>query len=209
MNISDSVTFLHPYVRFFNATGAEHFDFYCCNTLAAAGLPSGSFSPYCKIAAGKQIFRLFKSGNKKDIQAQITLNSDIGSIFTLCAIKSSSGITLHAVSEPCIRESLQYGHIRICNLLSENCRTNVYADNECIAADIRYTEISKYIAILPGKYRLQIKNSDDLSDIYVFSSQLIKPGKYNTLYIIENSTGPEKQQGIFTIDAASYNGFYL
>ncbi len=210
MNNLTPKCFLFPYVRFFNAVARGNgFDFYRCNTLSAAGIPFGAFSSYLKSETGQQIFKITKSGNKNEVLAQIAINFNVGDVYTLSALEGPGGISLFAINEPTQKSNLQYGHIRICNL-SRQCKcVDAYAGNECIAADIHYLDVSKYLAVVPDKYTLKIKSSDNSEDFLTCPSQIVKPGKYNSLYIIGEKSESSEPSGIFTIDAASYNGFYL
>jgi len=202
--------FLFPYVRFFNAVDHNSkFDFYICNTLAAAGIPFGAFSSYLKISGGQQIFKVTKAGDKNNVIAQICIKFHIGKVCTICAKETSNGITLCELEEYTNKDNLQYGHIRICNLSSQCRDVSVYANNECIAAEIGHGQICRYLAMIPGKYTLKVKCSDEHSDFLTIPSIVIKPGKYNTLYIIGAKKESSEPVGVFTVDAASYSGFYL
>lgn len=210
MNKFTPKCFLYPYVRFLNTLpDSGGFDFYKGNTLIAAGLPFGAFSSYIKAETGPQIFKVTKSGNKNSVCAQLAIDLKVGSVYSICAMEEPGGMALYAINEPTERESLQYGHIRICNL-SKFCKAaDVWANDECIVSDIRYLEVSKYLATIPGKYTIKVKSSDDSSVFLTIPSQIVSQGKYNSLYILGGKSESPEPLGVFTIDAASYNGYYL
>ena len=70
-------------------------------------------------------------------------------------------------------------------------------------------EISKYVEMIADKYTFDVKNSETGEKILNCGTQIIKQGKYNTLYILSKSEPYADPICVFTIDAASYTGFYL
>ena len=191
MNSNNDIKgFLFPYVRFFNASpDAGSIDFYCNNDILAAGIPYGSFSVYIKVSRGMQCFKITKSGSKSDVLAEIKVNFSIGDVYDICAVN-------------------RYPKT-VCNLSLDMKSINIYADNNCFIGDIKYLEISKYVEMIADKYTFDVKNSETGKKILNCGTQIIKQGKYNTLYILSKSEPYADPICVFTIDAASYTGFYL
>lgn len=202
--------FLFPYVRFFNASpDAGSIDFYCGSELVAAAIPYGAFSVYIKVPTGMQCFKITKSGTKNEYISELNVDFKIGNVYDICAVNTYPKTNLYAIKEPTDKSETNYGHLRVCNLSPNNESVNIYADNNCFIGDIKYMEISKYVAMIADKYNFTVKNSEDGNKILNCGTQIIKQGKYNTLYILSKSAPYNEPICVFTIDAASYSGFYL
>lgn len=202
--------FLYPYVRFFNAApGGGNVDFYIGNTLAASNISFGNFSPYIKVIKGRQDFRITRAGNKDDVLARLTLNFSDGEVYTVAAVSDRGRVLAYGINEPVNRDNLNYGHIRICQLSPDLGKADVIANQYEILREIDYLEISRYICISPGRYDFNIRRTGTQDNILNVSAQTMRPGIYNTLYIVGLVEGTPKIQGILSVDAASYNGYYL
>ena len=202
--------FLYPYVRFFNAVpDNQNADFYIGNALVASNITFGTFSPYIKVTKGRQNFIVTKSGNKNDVLATLTLNFDDGEVYTVAAVTDDGKVLAYGINEPTERNNLEYGHIRICQLSPDLGKADVVANQYKILGDIDYLELSKYICISPARYDFNIKRSGEEKTELNVSAQTMRPGIYNTLYIIGLADGTPNIRGVLSIDAASYNGYYL
>ena len=202
--------FLYPYVRFFNAVpNNQNADFYIGNALVASNITFGKFSPYIKVTKGRQNFIVTKSGNKNDVLATLTLNFDDGEVYTIAAVTDDGKVLAYGINEPTERNNLEYGHVRICHLSPDLGKADVVANQYKILGDIDYLELSKYICISPGRYDFNIKRSGEEKSVLNVSAQTMRPGIYNTLYIIGLADGTPNIRGVLSIDAASYNGYYL
>jgi len=202
--------FLYPYVRFFNAApDLENADFYIGNSLAASKVGFGSFSPYIKVSKGKQNIIITAPGNKDNVLASLTINFSDGEVYTVAAVTDSNNIMAYGINEPTVRENLNYGHIRVCHLSPNGGEVDIAANEYDILEEINFFELSNYIAITPGKYDFKVKNSETEETVLNVSSQVMKQGVYNTLYIIGLAGEKPALQGVLSVDAASYNGYYL
>ena len=65
------------------------------------------------------------------------------------------------------------------------------------------------MCISPGKYEFRAIDADSGRIKLAMPCQFVRPGKYNTVYIVgaENTSAP--LMGLFSVDAASYTGYYL
>ena len=200
--------FLYPYVRFVNACpSVKSADFYHGNTLVAPNLGFGCFSAYIRVPRGAQEFRITESGNKDNVIASITLPFGQGEVYTVAAVHSDGSAMAYGIAEPTARENTQYGHVRICHMSPSLGELDINANEHKILGNIDYLEVSRYICISPGKYEFSAMETSGGSPKLVMPNQVVKPGNYNTIYIIGNSG--DNLMGIFTVDAASYNGYYL
>lgn len=202
--------FLHPYVRFFNAQyNNGNVDFYLGNAVLAANIGFGKFSPYIKVQKGRHDFYITPAGNKSKRLASATIDFSDGEVYTVAAVKDSGGVLAYGINEPVKRFEQSYGHIRICQLIPDAGTVDIYANKYEILGEINYLEISKYICIAPGRYDFLVKRSGSDETILNVSSQVMREGVYNTLYLIGNAAGKPNISGILSVDAASYTGYYL
>ena len=206
-NYTDS-GFLFSYIRFMNfSPHGGSADFYIGNTLVCAGIKYGSHSPYIKTSSGPQVYKATRCGRKDDIIDKITLCQNVGEVDNLCLCGKADIASFYRVNEPKEAPDKDYGNLRICNLSLDTDRLNIWANDEMIIGDIEYKNTSKYLKILPRKY--EIKISDNENDSITLGNYELNADKYNTLYITGIKNEMPHLSGIFTLDAASYDGFYL
>jgi len=208
MNKFNNTGFLFPYVRFFNASPhGGSMDFYIGNTLVGAGIKYGSFTGYIKTMSSPVTYKAARSGRKDDIIHKITLSQKVGDVCTLCVTNKADKAEFMIIDEICEKNNMDYGHIRICNLSPENAGLDIYADQRKILGDINFKEISRYMAIRPQSYEISVwKNEKRILNCHSLD---MRQGKFNTLYIIGLLDEVPKISNVFSVDAASYNGFYL
>ncbi|MBO5008602.1 MAG: DUF4397 domain-containing protein [Clostridia bacterium] len=202
--------FLHPYVRFLNASPTlASADFYHGNTLAAPNMGFGCFSSYVKVPRGTQEFKITEAGNKDKVIATLSLPFNQGEVYTVAAVHSDGVTMAYGIAEPTNRENTDYGHLRICHLSPSLGDLDISANGHKILGNIDYLEISKYMCISPGKYEFRAIDADSGRIKLAMPCQFVRPGKYNTVYIVgaENTSAP--LMGLFSVDAASYTGYYL
>lgn len=202
--------FLYPYVRFLNASpSVEKADFYLGNSLASPSLGFGCFSGYVRVPVGVSEFKITKAGNKNDVIATISLPFKQGEVYTIATVHSDGNTMAYGIKEPSERDNINYGHLRVCHLCPALGSVDVKANEYNILGDIDYLEISKYICLLPGKYEFAFSDANTNNAKLVMPCQNVLPGKYNTLYIVGNNTEKAPLMGLFSVDAASYLGYYL
>ena len=204
----ENIGFLFPYVRFFNALPqGGSADFYIGNNLVAAGIKFGAFTNYIKLCTTPTSFKVTRSGIKTEKFCDTTLAIKTGNVKTLCMLGKPNTPELTIIDEPTIKNNMSYGHLRICNLTTEDLIFDIYANGSMILGDVNYKDISKYIEIVPGEYELDIKS--DKKKVFNCGRIKINPGKFNTIYIIGLETENPFINAVITTDAASYSGFYL
>jgi len=202
--------FLYPYVRFLNASPSlDGADFYRGNSLASPSLGFGCFSGYVRVPSGISEFKITKAGNKDEVIASITLPFKPGEVYTVAAVHSDGSTMAYAINEPTKRENTNYGHIRVCHLSPALGDLDINANGYKILGNIDYLELSRYMCISPGKYEFSVFDTKSNNARLVMPCQNVLPGKYNTLYVVGNDTEKAPLMGLFSVDAASYTGYYL
>ncbi len=199
---------LYPYVRFFNASpqGGKK-DFYIGNTLVASGVGFGEVTPYIKTVTPSVFCKCIQHGFKNEGINKLSLNQHTGDVHTVCLVGKADKPELMAISENAVKDHPEYGHLRICNLSPEGGGFDVFAGGTKILGDVQYKEISRYMEIRPEEYELTLmKNKKTVSSCGKTS---LKPGKFNTVYIIGMEKENPEISGVFTVDKCSYRGFYL
>ena len=200
--------FLFSYIRFMNfSPQGGSIDFYIGNTLVCAGIKFGSYSPYIKTASGPQVYKATRSSKKDEVIEKITLCQDVGKVHSLCVCGMADEARFLSIEEPTPPAMKDYGNLRICNFSPQSKSFDIWANREKILEDINYKEQSVYMKIKPGIYSFSLE--DDGSKTTKLGEYEIKPDKANTLYIIGTKNEMPHLSGIFTLDAASYRGFYL
>ena len=200
--------FLFSYIRFMNLSPqGGSIDFYVGNTLVCAGIKFGSYSPYIKTASSDQVYKATRSGRKDDVIDKITLSQDIGKVHSLCVCGMADEAKFLPVEEPMPQSVKGYGNLRICNFSPGSKSFDIWANREKILEDINYKEQSIYMNIKPEIYNFSL--SQNGSESKKLGECEIKADKFYSLYIIGTKNEMPHLSGIFTLDAASYSGFYL
>ncbi len=208
MQYNKDLGLLFPYVRFFNASPqGGSLDFYIGNTLVAAGIRFGSFTPYIKLSTGPVAYKMTRAGRKEDVVQKIIMQQNVGDVYTLCAAGKADNPQFMTIDENAEKINMDYGHLRICNLSPEDGGFDVYASDNKILGDINFKEVSRYMEIRPETYDFSVyKNQKKVLNC---GRLKLKSGKFNTLYIIGLESEIPYLTDVFSIDASSYNGFYL
>lgn len=202
--------FLNPYVRFLNALpGNQKVDYYLGNTLVAPGLEFGCFSRYIKVGRGTQEIKMTESGNKENVIATVNIPFEQGDVYTVSSVYSGGENMAYGIAEPTERSNPDYGHVRVCHLAPGLGSLDISANEHKILGNIDYLEVSKYMCLLPGKYKFTAIDTLNGKTELAMPCQFPKAGMYNTVYIIGNGTDSAPYMGLFSVDAASYNGYYL
>jgi hypothetical protein len=200
--------FLFSYIRFMNLSPqGGSIDFYVGSTLICAGIKFGSYSPYIKTASSPQVYKATRSGRKDELIDKITLSQDVGRVHSLCVCGMADEAKFMPLEEPIQKPIEGYGKLRICNFSPGSTAFDIWANDEKILEDINYKEQSRYMNIKPGVYNFAL--SKNRSETQKLSGHEIKPGKSYSLYIIGTENEMPHLSGLFTLDAASYGGFYL
>lgn len=203
-------TFLSPYVRFVNACpSVKSADFYYGNTLIQPSLGFGCFSAYYKVPKGLQEFVITEAGNRNNVLATVKLPFGHGDVYTVAAVHSDGSTMAYGIMEPTERKDTDYGHIRVCHLSPNLGSLDISANGYDILGSIDYLELSRYICIKPDMYEFRAKQNFDGALKLIMPNQNVQKGKYNTIYIVGLSNENPCLMGIFTVDAASYTGYYL
>lgn len=202
--------FLSPYVRFVNACpSVEKADFYYGNTLIQPSLGFGCFSAYYKVSKGLQEFTVTEAGNKSRVLASIKLPYNNGEVYTVALVHSDGSSMAYGIAEPTERSDIDYGHVRVCHLSPNLGSLDISCNGHDLLGGIDYLELSRYICLKPDLYEFRARESTGGALKLVMPNQNVQKGKYNTLYIVGLSNEKPCLMGIFTVDAASYTGYYL
>jgi len=202
--------FLHPYVRFLNASpSVAGADFYLGSRLYAPNLGFGCFSSYIKVPRGTQEFIITEAGNRNNVIARLSLPFNQGEVYTVAAVHSDGETMAYGISEPTDKTNMQYGNVRICHLSPILREADISVNGKKILQNIDYLEISKYICMTPDMYEFRVSDSDSGRVVLSVPNQNVRSGKYNTLYVVGTQNDATPLMGLFSVDAASYNGYYL
>lgn len=209
MNTNKSCSLLHPYIRVMNASSCDKLDFYMYNTMIAAGMEYGKAGKYTKCERGLTTFRVQSAGDNVKQCANLAIRLETGNVFTICAVGTHEQMRLYAIAEPTERKNLEYGHLRICNLWPESERINVSTKGTCFVGGLRFSDVTRYIEMQPGNYGISIIDANENRPLLEAGEQSVRPGKFNSLYILPPPNENASPTALYTVDAASYEGFYL
>lgn len=207
MNTNKSCSLLHPYIRVINASSCNRLDFYMYNTMIAAAMEYGKAGKYIKCERGLTTFRVQSEGQKQC--ANLALRLETGKVFTICAVGRQEQMRLFAIAEPTQRENLEYGHLRICNLWQGSEKINVSTKGACFVGALKFSDVTRYIEMQPGNYAVSIRDANENRLLLECGEQSVRPGRFNSLYILPPQNENDAPMAMYTVDAASYEGFYL
>lgn len=201
--------FKKPYVRFLNADAyGRNMDFYVNGKPVAENIAFGQFTGYMSVPDGVVNMTASCIGCNADNEG-INISFDNRGVYTVAAVNIGNEVSLFGINEIFDTDSKSMAHIRVCNLSVDVEEADVYANKYQILGDIDFLEISRYIGIIPDTYELTVKDDDSERVILSCGRQILKPGKFNTLYIIGRTNSNPSLRCVFSTDAMSYNGEYL
>ncbi len=199
--------FLFSYIRFMNLSphGGKA-DFYMGNTLVCAGIKFGSCSSYIKTGSGPQVYKVTRCGKKDDIIGKFTFCQSVGEVHSLCVCGMADKAKVITIEEPPLERN-DYANLRICNFAPDTEKMCIMANDEMIVGDMDYKEQSVYMKIKPGEYEFSAGEAGQ--NFRSLGEHKIDSGKFYSLYITGTKNEMPHLSGLFTLDAASYDGFYL
>lgn len=208
MDYSKNLGLLFPYIRFFNASPqGGSLDFYIGNTLVAAGIRFGSFTPYIKTSTGPVTYKMTRAGRKDETIQKIIMQQNVGDVYTLCVTGKADNPEFMVLDENAPKINMDYGHLRVCNLSPGDGGIDVYANDNRILGDIRFKEVSRYMEIRPDRYNFSLNKNKKM--VHDCGRLLLKSGKFNTIYIIGLENEIPNITDVFSADASGCSGFYL
>lgn len=207
MNMQSDIGLLYPYIRIINATTNYEPMVYKFNTVVISKSIPGQASDYIKCQRGPTTFKVTEQ-NSETADASMGINIEIGKVYDICILGEKGNISLFAIEDNINKKNLSYGHLRICNLMKKDKNSSFFANSKCFAADFSYLDVSDYIEISPNEYEFGMKNTDS-SEYVTLGTYKMKPGKYNSLFIIPSNESGNSAGCLFTVDAGSSSGFYL
>lgn len=203
--------FIYPYARFLNASSdMGTVNFFINDQQAFTDFPFGEISGYKQIPSGNVTFRaVWKNGGDNIIY---TLNANIsdGDVLTLALAGEEGTRTLIRINDITERNNYNAANLRIANLVSDFDGFDIYANGFPILDDIEFPEVSDYIFLRPETYEFTIRAEGTDDVILNTGNQVLKSGKFYTLYIIGNAQNDGMPvKALFATDAMSYSGQYL
>ncbi len=203
--------FIYPYARFLNASSdMGTVNFFINDQQAFTDFPFGEISGYKQIPSGNVTFRaVWKNGGDNIIY---TLNANIsdGDVLTLALAGEEGTRTLIRINDITERNNYNAANLRIANLVSDFDGFDIYANGFPILDDIEFPEVSDYIFLRPETYEFTIRAEGTDDVILNTGNQVLKSGKFYTLYIIGNAQNDGRPvKVLFATDAMSYSGQYL
>lgn len=203
--------FIYPYARFLNASSdMGTVNFFINDQQAFTDFPFGEISGYKQIPSGNVTFRaVWKNGGDNIIY---TLNANIldGDVLTLALAGEEGTRTLIRINDITERNNYNAANLRIANLVSDFDGFDIYANGFPILDDIEFPEVSDYIFLRPETYEFTIRAEGTDDVILNTGNQVLKAGKFYTLYIIGNARNDGMPvKALFATDAMSYSGQYL
>ena len=198
--------FKSPYVRFFNADAyGRDVSFYYNGKPVAENLKFGQFSGYIPVEPGTGDFTVSCLNCKRDAEV-LKLNLSNSTVYTIASVNIGEDISLYGIRENFEGNNPSMGNLRVCNLSMDISDGDVYANRYKIIGDLDYLEISKYLSMIPDTYEFTIKSPKSDNVLLHCGKQVVKAGKYNTLYLIGRANSNPSLSCVFSIDAMSYEG---
>ncbi len=207
MNTQYDVGLLYPYIRIINATTNYEPMVYKFNTIVVSKSVPGHMSEYMKCQRGPTTFKVMEH-NCEFADASMGINIEVGKVYDICILGEKGNISLFVIEDNMSKKNLSYGHLRICNLLKKDHNPSFFANGKCFASDFSYLDVSPYLEFSPDEYEFSMGNIDS-SDKVALGTFKMKPGKYNSIFIIPSDQSSNSAGCIFTVDAGSSSGFYL
>lgn len=194
------------YFRFLHASpDTPAVDVYVNNNIFARNLGYRGFTRYFSMAPGVYNIRAYAAGTTTDPLINVNLNIVPGSISTLAFSGYRSDLSLETIDEP-RQPILPYRtYIRFANLSPNTSSIDVgLSSGRRLFDDIGYREVGQYLDIAPGRYTLQLMNSDTGEVILTVPNTNLQPGRFYTVYGIGLTGAQPQLQVLIPLDGNSY-----
>lgn len=197
------------YIRFFNAVpDSLPVDLYVNGKLIARALAYQDFTEYMRAFPGVYQVQIFPYGQRRTpiYAAEIDIMPD--RIYTAAFIGCCGEYEMELVpDDKSSKESETMAYIRFINFAPGSPGFDIYIDDSLVISDINFEDISKYLALSPGRHSLDVRVTGTTESVIHHPGMLLKAGNLYAGYITGFYGGTPPLQILLPLEGASYLQF--
>lgn len=188
-------------VRFLHAVPeGEEVDIYINNVPFYKGLEFTEFSPYVYVPQGNYTVTIYLEDTQENPIVNEKIDVNVNELVTIAITGESGDIKLLSIVEETEVVSGSNAKVRVVHLSPNAPAVNIAADNQELFANVKYRDVTPYIAIPAKEYTVNVEEART-NRIIRQNQVTINPGRIYTFYAVGNIPNAQILQ---SLDGATF-----
>ncbi len=188
-------------VRFLHAVPeGEEVDIYINNVPFYKGLEFTEFSPYVYVPQGNYTVTIYLEDTQENPIVNEKIDVNVNELVTIAITGESEDIKLLSIVEETEVVSGSNAKVRVVHLSPNAPAVNIVADNQELFANVKYRDVTPYIAIPAKEYTVNVEEART-NRIIRQNQVTINPGRIYTFYAVGNIPNAQILQ---SLDGATF-----
>ena len=188
-------------VRFLHAVPeGEEVDIYINNVPFYKGLEFTEFSPYVYVPQGNYTVTIYLEDTLENPIVNEKIDVNVNELVTIAITGESGDIKLLSIVEETEVVSGSNAKVRVVHLSPNAPAVNIVADNQELFANVKYRDVTPYIAIPAKEYTVNVEEART-NRIMRQNQVTINPGRIYTFYAVGNIPNAQILQ---SLDGATF-----
>lgn len=189
-------------VRLFHATSAAPaVDVYLDNTLVAENLEFMQFTNYMSLPMGEHMVDVYETGTQEEPVMAVVLSVPDRGILTAAVTGTMEDLQLIVLEDDSERGITEDSStVRAVHLVPDAPAVDITANNMPVANDLRFRQMTDYVVVAPGRYRINVLGHGSQDSVVMFDI-VLEPNTFSTVYI---SGDMSELEPIHLLDGGTY-----
>ena len=188
-------------VRFLHAVPeGEEVDIYINNVPFYKGLEFTEFSPYVYVPQGNYTVTIYLEDTQENPIVNEKIDVNVNELVTIAITGESEDLKLLSIVEETEVVSGSNAKVRVVHLSPNAPAVNIVADNQELFANVKYRDVTPYIAIPAKEYTVNVEEART-NRIIRQNQVTINPGRIYTFYAVGNIPNAQILQ---SLDGATF-----
>ena len=188
-------------VRFLHVVPeGEEVDIYINNVPFYKGLEFTEFSPYVYVPQGNYTVTIYLEDTQENPIVNEKIDVNVNELVTIAITGESEDIKLLSIVEETEVVSGSNAKVRVVHLSPNAPAVNIVADNQELFANVKYRDVTPYIAIPAKEYTVNVEEART-NRIIRQNQVTINPGRIYTFYAVGNIPNAQILQ---SLDGATF-----
>jgi hypothetical protein len=180
-------------------------DVYVNGKLVVSNLKYQDFTEYLAAKPGSYIIQLFPAGTHDEQLLEMHITLGEGSIYTQAIIGTVNDISLELFEDmPVAEKDEDYAYMRFINLSPSDDGLNISVDNTPVVYDLRFTEVTDYLQLTPGKHTMKINLTSNGRQVVSHPNLVLKPKYSYTCYAVGFADEKPYIEVVIPLEGPSY-----
>ena len=178
----------------------EEVDIYINNVPFYKGLEFTEFSPYVYVPQGNYTVTIYLEDTQENPIVNEKIDVNVNELVTIAITGESGDIKLLSIVEETEVVSGSNAKVRVVHLSPNAPAVNIVADNQELFANVKYRDVTPYIAIPAKEYTVNVEEART-NRIIRQNQVTINPGRIYTFYAVGNIPNAQILQ---SLDGATF-----